>query len=112
VKDGSTAWGNLRARLLRLKPATLLAQRHQAVRDLGRRLHELARHGVQNHRAALATLEARLRLLSPENVLARGYSITMDAESGRVIRAAREVKVKQKLRTRLADGEVCSEVSG
>jgi exodeoxyribonuclease VII large subunit len=112
VKDGATAWANLRARLLRLKPATLLAQRRQAVRDLGRRLHELARHGAQNHRAALATLEARLRLLSPENVLARGYSITMDAASGRVIRAAREVSLGQKLRTRLADGEVRSEVSG
>jgi exodeoxyribonuclease VII large subunit len=112
VKDGATAWANLRARLLRLKPATLLAQRRQSVRDLGRRLHELARHGAQNHRAALVTQEARLRLLSPENVLARGYSITMDAASGRVIRAAREVSLGQKLRTRLADGEVRSEVSG
>ena len=108
VKDGSTAWMNLRSRLLRLKPATLLAQRRQSVRDLDRRLHELARHGAKTHRAVLAPLEARLRLLSPDNVLARGYSITMDAASGQVIRAAGEVKPKQKLRTRLADGEVRS----
>ena len=112
LKDGSTAWANLRGRLLRSKPTALVAQRRQAVRDLERRLRELARHGAKNHRALLATLEARLRLLSPDNVLARGYSITMDAGSGRVIRAADEVKPKQKLRTRLADGEVPSEVSG
>ena len=49
-----------------------------------------------------------LRLLGPEQVLARGYSITMNADTGRVIRAAAEVKPGQKLRTRLRSGEVRS----
>jgi exodeoxyribonuclease VII large subunit len=55
-------------------------------------------------------LEARLQLLGPEQVLARGYSITLDAATGNVIRDAASVKPGQCLKTRLKDGEVSSQV--
>ena len=57
-------------------------------------------------REQLAALTSRLRLLSPDNVLARGYSITTDAASGEVIRDAKAVKAGQVLKTRLRTGEV------
>jgi len=57
-------------------------------------------------------LGTRLRLLGPERVLARGYSITLDARSGTVIRAARQTRLGQKLKTRLQSGEVQSVVEG
>ena len=57
-------------------------------------------------------LGARLRLLGPEQVLARGYSITLDARSGKVIRAARQTRPGQKLKTRLQSGVVQSVVEG
>ena len=56
----------------------------------------------------MGALEARLRLLGPEQVLARGYSITTDAATGKVLRAGREVKAGQRLKTRLKVGEVFS----
>ena len=56
----------------------------------------------------MAALEARLRLLGPEQVLARGYSITMDAATGQVLREAKVVKSGQKLKTRLKSGEIVS----
>jgi exodeoxyribonuclease VII large subunit len=56
-------------------------------------------------REQLVALTSRLRLLSPENVLARGYSITTDAATGQVIRRAAQVKSGQKLRTRVSEGE-------
>ena len=59
-------------------------------------------------KAALAQAEARLRLLGPEQVLARGYSITMDAASGKILRDAMHVKPGQRLKTRLKTGEVAS----
>jgi exodeoxyribonuclease VII large subunit len=37
-------------------------------------------------------LEKRLNSLGPEQVLARGYSITTDAASGKVLRDAAKVK--------------------
>jgi len=49
-----------------------------------------------------------LRLLGPEQVLARGYSITMDAVSGRVVREADKVRAGQRLKTRLKQGKVFS----
>ena len=79
-------------------------------RDVGRRLREAVRHGLKNEKLRLTGAEARLRLLSPENVLARGYSITTDATTGKVIRAAKEVRAGQKLQTRLKSGEVRSVV--
>jgi exodeoxyribonuclease VII large subunit len=47
-------------------------------------------------------------LLGPEQVLARGYSITTDAATGKVLRDAQKVKAGQRLKTRLKSGELRS----
>jgi exodeoxyribonuclease VII large subunit len=49
-------------------------------------------------------------LLGPEQVLARGYSITMRDETGEVLRDSKALKAGQRLRTRLKQGEVRSRV--
>jgi exonuclease VII large subunit len=41
-------------------------------------------------------------------VLGRGYSITLEANTGKVVRDARTVHPGQRLRTRLKTGEVVS----
>ena len=79
---------NLAGRFLRAKPALALKARRET-------LHQL---------------EKRLTALGPEQVLARGYSITTDAASGKVLRDATKVAAGQTLRTRLASGEVLSRV--
>jgi exodeoxyribonuclease VII large subunit len=56
----------------------------------------------------LSALEARLRVLGPEQVLARGYSITTDASTGKVLREASQVEASQRLKTRLKAGQVFS----
>ena len=61
-------------------------------------------------REQLAALTSRLRLLSPDNVLARGYSITTVAATGKVIRHAEQTQPGQTLRTRVQHGEVESVV--
>jgi exodeoxyribonuclease VII large subunit len=65
---------------------------------------------LRNGRNRFEATEARLRLLGPEQVLSRGYSITMDAATGKVLRTAKEVKAGQYLKTRLKAGEVLSKV--
>jgi exodeoxyribonuclease VII large subunit len=70
--------------------------RAQALREMARRQERLKE------------MRVRLRLLSPLHVLARGYSITLDAGTGRVLRRADEVAGGQVLRTRLQVGEVTS----
>jgi len=101
---------NLQFRFLRFKPSFVITERKHELIDLHRRLRDSARHSAERQRHFLDQLASRLRLLSPGNVLARGYSITMDAGSGKVIRAANEVRPRQRLKTRLARGEIQSEV--
>lgn len=50
----------------------------------------------------------RLHLLSPLQVIGRGYSITSDAK-GTIIRSIKDVKTKKKLLTRVSDGIIYSE---
>jgi exodeoxyribonuclease VII large subunit len=65
---------------------------------------------LKSRREALRQLERRLNSLGPEQVLARGYSITTDAATGKVLRDVAKVKAGQKLKTRLAKGEILSRV--
>lgn len=108
VREQRVVWRNLTTRLLRVRPGQLLKQQREELHLALRQLRELARHQLANARSPLATLEARLRLLGPEQVLARGYSITMDAATGEILRDAKRVKAGQKLRTRLQAGEIIS----
>lgn len=99
---------NLSERLLRVRPAQLLKQRREIFEQELERLHEQMRHRLSERKSEFETLQTRLRLLGPEQVLARGYSLTTDAESGKVLRRAEDVKPGQKLKTRLKTGEVIS----
>jgi len=65
---------------------------------------------LKARRETLRQLEKRLHSLGPEQVLARGYSITTDAETGRVLRDAASAQAGQRLRTRLAKGDLSSRV--
>ena len=110
TKERQVAWQNLGTRLLRVRPAQLLRQRRESLVVNQRRLRESAHVHLRNGRNRFEATEARLRLLGPEQVLARGYSITMDAATGTVIRRARDVKSGQHLRTRVKEGEISSRV--
>jgi exodeoxyribonuclease VII large subunit len=85
--------------------------RHSGVllRHLWERLHRIRPpYFLKQRREQLRQLERRLNVLGPEQVLARGYSITMDAGTGKVLRDAKKVKAGQKLKTRLKTGEILS----
>jgi exodeoxyribonuclease VII large subunit len=110
TKEWQVAWQNLATRLLRVRPAQWLRQRGESLVLHQRRLRELARVHLRNGRNCFETMAARLRLLGPEQVLARGYSITMDAATGKVLRTAKGVETGQHLKTRLKAGEILSKV--
>ena len=108
VRERSLAWREVSGRLLRMRPAQLVKQRREVFEARERLLKDLAVAQLRAKQNALANLTARLRLLGPEQVLARGYSITTDEATGKVLRNAAEVKPGQRLRTRLKTGEVRS----
>ena len=110
VSERLANWKNLATRLRQVRPKQLLKQRRELLKASQRRLRELARMQFNNCKNSLAAMESRLRLLGPEQVLSRGYSITMDAASGKVLRDAAKIQAGQKLKTRLKAGEIVSEV--
>jgi exodeoxyribonuclease VII large subunit len=112
TRQQRAAFQNLSERLSRVRPAQLLKQRRELFEQERARLDEQMKHRLREHRNRTDALEARLRLLSPEQVLARGYSITTDADTGKVLRQAKEVKPGQRLKTRLHKGEVVSKAEG
>jgi exodeoxyribonuclease VII large subunit len=110
ARQRQVAWRNLAERLSRVRPVLVLKQRREIVGQEVQRLQEQGRHRLRELKNRLATLDARLRLLGPEQVLARGYSITWDAQTGKVLRQAGAIRKGGKLRTRLHRGEVLSQV--
>jgi len=68
-----------------------------------------ARSRLDDERARLAVMVASLDALSPLAVLKRGYALARDAE-GRLVRDARELKVGDTLKLRLAVGAVTARV--
>jgi exodeoxyribonuclease VII large subunit len=76
---------------------------------LSERLHRIRpSQFLKQRREHLRQMEWRLNALGPEQVLSRGYSITKDAATGKVLKDAKKVKAGQKLKTRLKTGEVVS----
>ena len=106
-----TACQNLLQRLARMRPAPAVAEQRRLVQELRRRVQTAAHHAFVTHQQRWAGTEARLRLLAPHQVLQRGYSITRDAATGRILRAASETHPAQLLKIRLKEGEVLSRVT-
>ncbi|MEI6342517.1 MAG: exodeoxyribonuclease VII large subunit [Verrucomicrobiota bacterium] len=88
------------------RPLERLGREQARMEELRRRLTMAAGLGRRGASERLAGLAGRLRLLSPQSVLDRGYSITTDAETGLVVREAAGLKAGQRLATRLAKGVV------
>jgi exodeoxyribonuclease VII large subunit len=93
-----------------LHPAARLRSYHQLMTQLSARLAFAFSHKVHRCQAHLARMQATLVSLDPTAVLARGYSITYN-EDGKVLRSAASLRQGERLRTRLAEGEVDSEVT-
>src|SRR5438093_502098 len=118
----------------RLSPVAQVARREEALRERRRRLSGAAAARLSRSATALASRRAEQRLeralaerfagatraiahrrerlvaLSPDGVLARGYSITQDAESGVVIRSASGTGVSRRVRIRLGHGRLGARV--
>ena len=120
--------------LARLSPIAQVARREEGLKDRRRRLDNSATARVARSVNALTARRAadrldralaqrfagatralahraeRLNALSPDGVLARGYSITQDADSGAVITTATATSRGKAVRVRLASGRLGARV--
>lgn len=100
-------WG---ARLRRLRLRDKLERGRMALTPIEARLRDRWERALQTKRQTAEQLTARLQLLSPERTLARGYSITTDVATGKLVREAAQVGAGSRLATRVQHGTILSTV--
>ncbi len=88
-----------------LSPAPQIATYRQGVDERRAQLDRLQSELLGRLRERLAAKSAALHAASPQAILERGYALVTDAD-GNVVRQADAVETGDKLRVRLAEGEI------
>lgn len=97
--------------LRRESPRSQLASRRQRVDELSQRAVRLMRHRLALRRVELTGLRARLAALDAQAVLARGYAIVLQSDTGVIVSKTAQAQPGDRLRIRVSDGEFDSVVS-
>ncbi len=92
------------------RPIDSLRQRAERLDDLERRMKSEVRQKHSEAAARVSAAAAALDALSPLRVLQRGYSLTMSADNGVVIRSIQATAPGDCMVTRLSDGTITSRV--
>jgi len=91
-----------------VEPERLLERPNQRLDDFYRDMDLAIDYRLDAAQNALQQQAQVLEALSPLGVLARGYSLTVDAETGKLITSVQDVAPGQTLRTKLSSGEIQS----
>ncbi|CAN7469603.1 exodeoxyribonuclease VII large subunit [Paraburkholderia sp. DD10] len=102
VRDARARFSLLQMRWQRWRPD--LAAHQAKLGNLTQRLDAALLRHHERQTARIATLAARLEVLSPQRTLERGYAAVLDAQSGRAIRAPSSLKPGRRLTVHLAEG--------
>lgn len=100
---------NLAARQKAQRPEPQLRQWQTRIEQLRQRLNRQVQQTLKQQRQQLSEAGRLLHGVSPLNTLERGYAIVHN-DAGEVIRDAAQVKPGERIRTRVAAGEILSRV--
>jgi exodeoxyribonuclease VII large subunit len=96
------------SREIRFLAKTSLSREQQRLRQLRDLAPSVIRTYQHIREMKLASSEAVLRLLDPQNVLNRGFTLTM--QKNRIIKSVKELSESHNLETRFFDGQVTSRI--
>jgi exodeoxyribonuclease VII large subunit len=105
----SSTMARCTAQIASAHPGHRLLHATQKISTLGEQLGTLTAHRLERDRGRMNLVSTALSALSPQATLARGFSITRDAE-GKVITSASQVKHGGRIRTQFAGDEIVSVV--
>ena len=91
-------------------PERLLETPMQRLDDLHESLDGVIDELMQSRSEQLERVSQVLDAISPLKTLARGYSVTLDDRSNKVIMSTEHIKPGQLVRTKLSDGEFLSKI--
>ncbi|HXG66275.1 MAG TPA: exodeoxyribonuclease VII large subunit [Blastocatellia bacterium] len=105
VRAGRAAWEPVDGRLRAADIRRAMVERRGRLAVLSSRLAAGGRAAVSQQGSKLSLAAGKLESLSPLSVLARGYAIAFD-EKGRVIKRAGDIAKGDRVRVRVAEGEM------
>jgi len=99
---------SLASRPVLARPLDSVNVKSRRVDELAARLHSVAKLSIREQQGRLAALSGKLETLSPLGVLGRGYSLTHDKNTGRLLTAAKQLSKGQRIVTQLGTGSAVS----
>lgn len=111
IQNGKEKLMFLARRQFFLNPASIYERSKEEVQDKQDRLSRAIILYLSSLSDKVKSYESRLKSINPDNIVKRGYSITM-GENGMPITSAKNVHKGQKIKTKLKDGIIESEVLG
>ncbi len=94
------------------QPHTMISQRRQTLDEWDLRGRRAVWDQLRKARQSLQELARASHALSPLQVLARGYSLTCDAQSGRLIHSADDIGIGQNILSTLDQLKITSQILG
>ena len=98
------------AELWQHNPAVTIRNYQQRQRYLSHRLLSATEQQLKQYQQRLATAGQTLHAVSPLATLNRGYALTINPNSGQIIRSSSQLKLGDIVETRLAQGSFSSEI--
>lgn len=102
VRDAKSRFALVQMRWQRCRPDP--ARHRLALDALAQRLHGALARRHERASARVASLAARLEVLSPQRTLERGYAALLDVQSGAALRSPAQLKPGRRLTVHLAQG--------
>jgi exodeoxyribonuclease VII large subunit len=99
----------LRSRPVLMDPTATFARRYEQLAELRHRANRAIGSTVERESALIGHHLARVRAMSPQATLERGYSILLH-ENGAAVRSVDQVDAGENLLAQLADGQLMVEV--
>ncbi|MCX6430894.1 MAG: exodeoxyribonuclease VII large subunit [Actinobacteria bacterium] len=101
---------SLRERPVLRDPFVLISSRAEVIENLRDRSHRSTSHALKSAAETLVHTLARLRSLSPQSTLDRGYAVVQRGD-GTIARNSRELSIGENLSVRLAKGSIGTTVT-
>lgn len=96
---------SIRSRPVLDQPEGMILVREEDIDRLRERSQRTTAHRIDRDRTAIEQMKLRVRALSPQETLNRGYAVVQD-DRGAVVRGTDQVAVDDELTVRLAAGEL------
>jgi exodeoxyribonuclease VII large subunit len=106
LRLASSRLSRVEALLVECHPRHLVELKRQRLSSVSSRLKLSLRHDLRRRDEGLALLERHLEAVSPRSVLRRGYTITTRKKDGKLVRAAGQTRVGERILTQFADGTI------